>query len=87
MSSSCSSSSSFWALQRTSRNHQVPRGLVGNSTISDERLAVRISVTPILYFNFGFFFCCSKWRLRKISKSHRQKRASPDMRERTLMTF
>ena len=38
-----------------------------------------------IYF-FGFFFC-SKWRLRKISKSHRQKRASPDMREHTLMTF
>ena len=36
------------------------------------------------YFNFGFFL---KWRLRKISKSHRQKRASPDMREHTLMTF
>ena len=39
----------------------------------------------ILFISTLVFF--SKWRLRKISKSHRQKRASPDMREHTLMTF
>ena len=44
MSSSCSSSSSLRS--STDRNRQVPHGLVGSSTISDEGLAVRISVMP-----------------------------------------
>ena len=40
----------------TNRNLQVPRGLVGSSTISDEGLAVRILVTPISLFQLWFFF-------------------------------
>ena len=59
--------------------------LDGSSTISDEGRFESRSRRSFFFFNFGFF--CSKWRLRKISKSHRQKRASPDMREHTFMTF
>ena len=40
----------------THRNLQVPRGLVGSSTISDEGLAAQILVTPIFLFQLWFFF-------------------------------
>ena len=40
----------------TVRNRQVPRVPVGSSTISDEGLAVPISVMPISLFQISFFF-------------------------------
>ena len=45
----------FLLRSSTNRNRQVPRGLVGSSTISDEGLAVRISVTPFSLFQLWFF--------------------------------
>ena len=46
----------FLLRSSTNRNRQVPCGLVGSSTISDEGLAVRISVMPFSLFQLWFFF-------------------------------
>ena len=72
----------------TDRNSQVPRGLVGK--FNDFRWRVggsNLSHVDLFISTFFFFFFVRSGWLRKISRSHRQKRASPDMREHTLMTF
>ena len=46
----------FLLRSSTDRNRQVPRGIVGSSTISNEGLAVQISVTPFSLFHLWFFF-------------------------------
>ena len=43
----------------TNRSRRVPRGLVGSSMISDERWAVRISVTPFSLFQLWVFLVVS----------------------------